>query len=157
MVPLILQLSDLHKYCCTTPTSRTFHCFLSVFPSLPFSPPIPLTFASPSLLLSFQPRSLSSPPRCFLKSILPPFLPLDKTEKVQGVIRQSSGGGLALVRLLSHTHKHTVCHRATEVRPQGVGGHFCVCMCVWVEKDQDKYHLLYLFRLKVLMFSTSCC
>lgn len=40
---------------------------------------------------------------------------------------------MALVRLLSPaTTQHMVYHRATEVRPlvRGVGGIFCVCVCV---------------------------
>ena len=43
---------------------------------------------------------------------------------------------MALVRLLSLTHNHAVRHRGTEVRPLGVGGHFCLCVsvCVCVEK-----------------------
>lgn len=42
---------------------------------------------------------------------------------------------MALVKLLSLRHKHTIRHRATEVRPQGVGGPFLfVHVCVCVEK-----------------------
>lgn len=48
---------------------------------------------------------------------------------------------MAIVRLLSLMHKHTVRHRATEVRPQGVGGHFCLCVCMCVKKA------LYVFML----------
>lgn len=47
--PLILDLSELHQYCCIL-------CFLSVLPSLQL---VILTFTIPALQLSFQPCSLS--------------------------------------------------------------------------------------------------
>lgn len=107
----------------------TLHSVLSfsLLPSPQFSPP-----PRPSSFQPCPPLLPPAPPRCCLKSILSLFLPLDKTERVQGVIRQSSRGGMALVRLLSLAHKHTVRHRATEVRPlEGCGGHFCLCVMCW--------------------------
>ena len=107
----------------------TLHSVLSFsrLPSPQFSPPRPSSFqpCPPPILPP-------APPRCCLKSILSLFLPLNKIERVQGVIRQSSRGGMALVRLLSLAHKHTVRHRATEVRPQeGAVGAISVCvLCV---------------------------
>lgn len=107
----------------------TLHSVLSfsLLPSPQFSPPPP---GHPHSNLA-PPLPPPAPPRCCLKSILSLFLPLDKTERVQGVIRQSSRGGMALVRLLSLAHKHTVRHRATEVRPLEGWGAISVCvLCV---------------------------
>lgn len=126
MDPLILHLSELRQYCCRPPPSTPFFHFLC-FLLLNFLPPPP---GHPHSNLA-PPLPPPAPPRCCLKSILSLFLPLDKTERVQGVIRQSSRGGMALVRLLSLAHKHTVRHRATEVRPLEGWGAISVCvLCV---------------------------
>lgn len=99
----------------------------------------------------------SSRPRCCLKSIPSLFRPQDKTEGVQGVIRKSSRGGLALVRLLSLTH--TNARFATgplRWGPRGSGA-ISVWACVYVWEGQCQYPLLYLLRLKLTIFSAFCC
>lgn len=94
-----------------------------LFLSSSFPPTVHASSSHSILTASF------SPPRCCSKSILSLCLPLDKTEGVKGVIRLSSRGGMGLVRLLGFTHKHTIRQRGTEVKPQGVGGHFYLCVC----------------------------
>lgn len=78
------------------------------------------------------------PSNPFSSSLYPPnsisFPSFEQNGEGTGVISQSSRGGMALVRLLSLTQKHMVCHRATEVRPPGGDwDHFCLHVCVETE------------------------
>lgn len=132
MDPLILHLSGPRQYGCWAPHHHhlPLHSLsLSVLPSSGF---LLLTLTLPAPQLSFRPHPLlpspSRPPRCSSKSILSLWT---KPGKVRGVIRRSSRGRTALLRLLRLAHKHAARRGApAEVRPSGARGPFlCTCEC----------------------------
>lgn len=53
-----------------------------------------------------------------------------KQQRLLGVIRHSNRGGMALVRLLRRTYKHTVGHGAERGETPGGRGATCLCVCM---------------------------